>query len=92
MAVATPIALPTTSGAVTSRPCSYIGFSLRNTSTTTTALVELYDGPDTTGVLFETISLAPSESARESYPNPEIRRSGIYASITGTVVGCLRIG
>lgn len=91
MLIINDIPLPTASGAVTTSGCAYVGFSVRNTSSTTPATIDLYDGSDTSGILFETISLAASESARENYPNPD-RVTAIYAAITGTVAGTIKTG
>lgn len=76
-------------------PKSYYGFSLRETSGTTGAIVEIYDGTSTAGELIESISLAPGESARESYamPGGVGLATGLFVDIvSGSVRGVVRYG
>ncbi len=82
----------TATGAVVSATCNYYGFSFRETTGTTTALIILTIGAASGGVVLDEISLAPNESSRETYNGPNYTPSagGIYATITGTVAGIVR--
>jgi hypothetical protein len=50
--------------------------SFRETSGTTEAVFRLWDGTNTTGVLLDSISLAPQESARDQYRQEEYHFEG----------------
>jgi hypothetical protein len=92
MATVRLVPLPATSGAVTGSASSYFGFSIYNTSASAAATVLLYDGASAAGDLIETVTLGANESAREDYPNPIRLNTAIYAVITGTVTGVVRVG
>lgn len=70
---------------------SYNGFSARETAGAE-AVVRLRAG-GATGTAFDHISLAPQESARESYPDPIYIEGDIYFEIvSGTMEGGIRYG
>lgn len=87
-----PVSLPTgQSGAVTGGPIWLAGWSLRNTSSSAAAQIDLYDGADATGQLVATITLAASESTRDYLPSPGVTcRRGVYAdAVSGSVAGAV---
>lgn len=68
------------------------GFAVAETSGTTTATVNLYDGTDNTGLRAVPISLIANESTSEFFgPQGVHFRNGIYVVTTGSVVGSLFI-
>lgn len=66
------------------------GHSFRETSGTTGALVQLFDGVDDTGVELLSVSLAANESARDWYGarGPSFD-NGVYVKVTGAVAGAV---
>lgn len=69
----------------------YRGFSVRETSGTTTATVRIFDGTSAAGTVLDEIALGPGESAREYYPDGSLTASkGIYVQVTGQVTGSVR--
>lgn len=90
------IALPA-SGQIVAGRCSYVGFSVKETTGTATASVVL---SDSAGSLVEEINLAANESAREFYtqetkisPSGGIAINGVLqiSSSTGTFAGVIRV-
>lgn len=71
----------------------YLGFTLRETTGTDGAVVEIYDGSSTSGELIEVITLSPNESDRVWMPSGIKVESGLYIEIvSGSVRGCVRVG
>lgn len=71
----------------------YHGFSLRETSGTARAVVEIFDGTSPAGELLDSISLAAGESTRESYAEGIGLNNGIYVDVvSGAVRGSVRVG
>lgn len=83
-----------TSQTVSNSPGTLAGYSLRETSGTTSAVVRLRDGIDTGGQLLATISLAPAESARDWFMPQGIGfANGLYVEVvTGPVEGVCWLG
>lgn len=75
-------------------PVRYTGFSLRETTGATGAVVRLWDNTSAAGTILEEIALAAGESAREFYSPVGIEgATGLFVQIvSGTVVGSVRIG
>lgn len=64
------------------------GFSLRETSEVSDAVVTIHDGIDSGAAVLMEITLAPGESTREWYmPVGIFYRYGLYFNITGSVRG-----
>jgi hypothetical protein len=71
----------------------YRGFTVRETSGTTSALIRLFDNTAASGTILEEIALTASQTARELYPQDGalIASNGIYAQIvSGAVSGSVR--
>lgn len=80
----------TTGTMVSAVPTTYYGFSLRETAGAN-ATVQIFDNVSASGVLLDTIQLAPGESARDWYGGGVAARIGIYVNIvTGTIEGSVR--
>lgn len=73
----------------------YRGFSIRNTSTTDTATVRIFDSLTAGGPVLEEVSLSANESAREYYADDTAptASTGIYVQVvSGSVAGSVRFG
>ena len=89
-----PVNLTGSNQAVVAAPADYRGFAVRETSGTAGATIVLYDSASSgTGLILDEISLVAGESARELYPLGGVDAdNGIYAVVTGSVAGSIRVG
>jgi hypothetical protein len=89
--IATPIF--GSDGGILAQAGGYCGFSLRNTSSSATATVRIYDGTSAAGTLLDSIQLEVSESAREWYGSAGIQaQTGLYVDVvSGAVEGSIRV-
>lgn len=62
------------------------GWSIRNISTTTEALLDIYDGTDTSGVVVFPVNLAGNETNREFWNRGVLMRNGVYVNVTAQEV------
>lgn len=85
----TSIALTGSDQAVSTIACVYHGTVVRNTSSSATATVRVYDDDNAaTGTLLDTIQLAASESVGTWYERGKRAAVGIYVDIvSGSVEG-----
>ena len=71
----------------------YYGFTVKESGGTTTATVTIYDNTAGSGTILDVVQLAANQSTGDFYGPQGIRaNNGIFVTITGTVVGSLRIG
>lgn len=95
MLAANPMALTGADQALTTNAGQYLGFSIRETTGTTSAAVRIYDNASAAaGTLLDTISLDPGESVADYYPGGGIRFvNGLFVKIvSGAIEGSVRIG
>ena len=88
----TVTALTATSGTsqdISEVPCTYHGFSFRETGGTTATIV-IYNNTAASGTILDTIALTAGESAREWYDRGIAATVGITVDVTGTVQGSVR--
>lgn len=85
-APAIPFALPDLTGAVNTADCVCMGFTVRETTGTTSARARLRTGA---GVVLAEVTLLPEESVREWFgPGGILAQGGIYYElIAGTTSG-----
>lgn len=78
-----------TAGLATSLPGFLVGYSVRETSGTAAAVVELHDGTDSSGQVVATIGLAAGASKEVMGGPPGVLcRAGLYATVvTGAAKG-----
>jgi len=70
----------------------YAGFTVRETSGASPAVIDIYDGTSAAGTRLETIRLAASESARELYAPGIWAVTGVFVDVvSGAVAGSVRI-
>lgn len=95
MAVSNVVAVPVTGDvAVSAVPCSYLGFTLRETAGAA-AVVRIFDDPDSAnGTLLDTVALAANASLSKHYGPQGIRaQQGVWFElVSGAVEGSVRIG
>lgn len=70
-------------------PCTYHGFSFRETAGAS-ATITIYDNTSAAGTILEPIQLAAGESAREFYVGGIAASVGLHVVVSGTVVGSVR--
>lgn len=71
----------------------YQGFTIGETSGTSTAQVILYDNTAASGTILDVINLQANESAREYYVPGRLMSKGVYASVvSGSVTGTVFVG
>lgn len=59
------------------------GWSIKNLSATTLAVMDIYDGTDTSGVVVFPVTLQSNESSREwFYPGGIVFHNGLYLNVT----------
>lgn len=89
-----PRAVALTGGnqAIANKPAFYVGFSIRETSGATGAVVRIFDNATVAaGTVLDEISLTAGESAREYYPLGGVKAAnGIYVQVAGAVTGSVR--
>jgi hypothetical protein len=89
-AVAVSRNIPGASGPITTAPAHISGWSVRETTGITPAVITLRDGMDVGNAAVITISLAPGESARDFLTLPiETTRAVFLHIVSGTVDGNL---
>lgn len=78
--------------AVSNAPCTYRGFTVKETTGTATAAVTIYDNASAaSGVILDVITLLANESAREDYAVGIAAYRGIYVQVvSGAVTGAVR--
>lgn len=87
-----PVSIPTgRSGVVLGGPLLLFGWSLRESTGTAPAQLDVYDGADATGQLVATITLIANESTRDypSMPGVLCRRGLFVNAVAGSVAGVL---
>lgn len=81
----------TASGVYVDEPCTYRGFTARETSGSAAAVLRIFDGADNTGRLLETVRLAQSESTSDWNDDGLIVATSLYVEVvSGTVEGAVR--
>jgi len=89
---ATPTALTGSDQLIRTGPSIYRGFTIRETSGTTAAVVRIHDGVTAAGTVLDTIALNPGESAREWYHPGIHATTGVYVDVvSGAVAGSVRV-
>lgn len=69
----------------------YRGLSVRETASAAASIV-LYDNTAASGTIIETVALAAGESVRIWFDDEGIPfTNGVYADVTGTIQGSIRI-
>lgn len=88
-----PVALTGADQTISPTACTYHGFAIRETTTTTVAVVRIYDSTSAnSGTLLETLSIAANESVGDFYERGIVANLGIRVDIvSGTVEGSIRI-
>jgi hypothetical protein len=82
--------LPGATGPIVTAPAHVTGWSVRETTGLSSALIRFRDGTDIGNPDFLTVSLAPGESARDFLPLPiETTRAVFLEIVTGAVDGNL---
>ncbi len=81
-----------TSQVLINQPCTYRGFSLKETTGTAEAVLVLWDSTSgASGPILDPINLAPNESAREFYDPGQTVHHGVYVQVvSGSVSGIVR--
>lgn len=70
----------------------YRGFSLRETSGASPALVRIFDGTTATGTVLDEVAFLAGESTRECYGPPKVAKVGIYVQIvSGAMTGSILV-
>lgn len=80
---------------VSSKPIAYMGFTIRETTGTTAAVVRIWDNASAaSGTVLDEIALSGGQSAREFYPMGGVRAyNGVYVQVvSGAVTGSVRVG
>lgn len=82
----------TADGQAVSGRARYLGFSVRETSGSASARIDIYSGTSAAGLLLDSVSLAANESTREWYgPQGFVCPNGIYVDeVSGEVAGVVR--
>jgi hypothetical protein len=82
---ATSTDLPSSTGTVTARSCTYYGYELRETGGAASGTVVLRVG-GASGAIIATLTLAANESIGIDRDHGRICRGGIHATISGSGV------
>lgn len=87
------VALTGANQAVSAAPIAYMGFTIRETTGTTAAVVRIWDNASAaSGIVLDEVALTGGQSAREFYPMGGIKAlNGIFVQVVaGAVVGSVR--
>jgi len=91
-ALVRPVALTGADQLVMASTSVYAGFTVRETSGASPAVVDIYDGTSAAGTKLETIRLAASASLRKGYRGGIWAANGIFVDVvSGAVAGSVRI-
>jgi hypothetical protein len=91
MAAVSSVALTGSDQQAAAGVAGYAGFTVRETAGAA-AIVRIYDGTTTSGVLLDQVTLAANGEARAHYPGGIRCPGGIFVDIvSGAVAGSIRI-